>query len=352
MNMLKEKLKELRLSRSLTQEQAAQKLGVSSQTVSKWERGLLSPDISLLPKIAELYDCTIDSIFGMKSILTQKHMREIGQKCNEYINSGDWENEYRLWLEQIERFPDTYPFYSALMGRVLENRDFRGEVIAELILLTENAERNCADRHRLDTIYYFMVTILGESGDKNYTSTLNKYYQKLPSVHSGMERLSRYALSGEEFKNRQLLNISFSLGMLTDSILNLRAPEEQIYYYKKAAEIIEAVTEGNYAGHYEIPLFGNYYQIALLSKQDGREEESKRYIEKIFSLAERHMNRYEGMEISGLLICVENQLNAKIIPLYDEVIRVLELMEKEELFVEYREKATEFKDRYIRYFDM
>ena len=190
--MLKEKLKQLRLSHALTQEQAAEKLGVSSQTVSKWERGLLSPDISLLPKIAELYDCTIDSIFGMKSILTQKQIREIGQKCNEYINNGDWENEYRLWLEQIERFPDTYNFYTALMGRVLENRDFRGEVIAELMVLTENAERSCTDRGILDVIRYFMVTILGESGDKKYASALNKYYQMLPSVHSGKERLSKY----------------------------------------------------------------------------------------------------------------------------------------------------------------
>ncbi len=350
--MLNEKLRELRVSNNMTQEQAAQRLGISSQTVSKWERGLLSPDISLLPKIAELYDCTIDSLFGMKSILTQKHMREIGQKCNEYINSGDWENEYRLWLEQIERFPDTYHFYSALMGRVLENRDFRAEVIAELMLLVENAERNCTDRSLLDTIRYLMVEILGESGDKNYTATLNKYYQKLPSIHCSMERLSKYVLSDEEFKKRQLLNISFSLGLLTDSVLNLRTSEGQAYYYNKVVDIIETVTENNYAGHYEIPLFGNYYQLALLSKQNGNDKEAEHYIDKIFALAERHMNRYEGMEVSKLLFFVEEQLSAKIIPLYNEVKRILELIEKEELFVEYREKVTELKDRYTKYFDI
>ena len=49
---LKNKLKELRISRNMTQEAVAEYLGVSSQTVSKWERGLLSPDIYLLPKIA------------------------------------------------------------------------------------------------------------------------------------------------------------------------------------------------------------------------------------------------------------------------------------------------------------
>ena len=60
---LNEKLKELRQNRNLTQTAVAEYLGISAQTVSKWERGLLSPDILLLPKLAVLCRCSIDSIF-------------------------------------------------------------------------------------------------------------------------------------------------------------------------------------------------------------------------------------------------------------------------------------------------
>ena len=49
---LSENLKALRVSRGFTQEQAAELLGVSKQSVSRWENGVTSPDITLLPALA------------------------------------------------------------------------------------------------------------------------------------------------------------------------------------------------------------------------------------------------------------------------------------------------------------
>ena len=55
-------LKELRKEQSLTQEQAAEKLGVSSRTISRWETGTYMPDISMLVDIAEMYDVDVREI--------------------------------------------------------------------------------------------------------------------------------------------------------------------------------------------------------------------------------------------------------------------------------------------------
>ena len=52
-------LKTLRKEKNLTQEQAAEQLGVSNRTVSRWETGTNMPDISLLLEIAELYGVSI-----------------------------------------------------------------------------------------------------------------------------------------------------------------------------------------------------------------------------------------------------------------------------------------------------
>ena len=56
-------LRRLRLDRNLTQEQLANILGVSVQSVSRWECGNTLPDVMLLPEIARLYGVTVDDLY-------------------------------------------------------------------------------------------------------------------------------------------------------------------------------------------------------------------------------------------------------------------------------------------------
>ena len=55
----------LRKSRGMTQTQLADLLGISAQAVSKWENDTSCPDITLLPKLAEIFQVTTDSLLGM-----------------------------------------------------------------------------------------------------------------------------------------------------------------------------------------------------------------------------------------------------------------------------------------------
>ena len=58
-------IRNFRLSKSMTQEQLAQKLGVSSQAVSKWESNINMPDIQMLPDLAVIFGISIDELFTM-----------------------------------------------------------------------------------------------------------------------------------------------------------------------------------------------------------------------------------------------------------------------------------------------
>ena len=62
---LNNKLRSLRLAKGVTQEQLAVELGVTAQAISKWERGMTTPDISLLPDLSVYFGVSIDELFGL-----------------------------------------------------------------------------------------------------------------------------------------------------------------------------------------------------------------------------------------------------------------------------------------------
>jgi len=65
--ILSERILSLRKEKGLTQEALAGQLGVSFQAVSKWENGQSCPDIALLPLLAEVFEVSVDSLFGRQA---------------------------------------------------------------------------------------------------------------------------------------------------------------------------------------------------------------------------------------------------------------------------------------------
>ena len=57
---LGKQIKALRQSRGLTQEQLAEKMDVSVQTISRWEKSVNYPDITMLPILASFFNVTTD----------------------------------------------------------------------------------------------------------------------------------------------------------------------------------------------------------------------------------------------------------------------------------------------------
>lgn len=60
--MLKENISMLRRVNGYSQEEVAEKIGVSRQAYAKWEKGETVPDVERCQKLAELYGVTIDSL--------------------------------------------------------------------------------------------------------------------------------------------------------------------------------------------------------------------------------------------------------------------------------------------------
>ena len=62
-----ENLKLIRKERNLSQEELAEILEVSRQAVSKWERDLSLPDINSIPKLAEIFEISVDELMQVKT---------------------------------------------------------------------------------------------------------------------------------------------------------------------------------------------------------------------------------------------------------------------------------------------
>ena len=86
----------LRKSKGLTQQEVADRLGVSNKTVSSWETGVSCPDISMLPAIAELFDVTCDELLRGERISSaepqprteEKREKALGRMLAMYRNNA------------------------------------------------------------------------------------------------------------------------------------------------------------------------------------------------------------------------------------------------------------------------
>ncbi|MBR4950112.1 MAG: helix-turn-helix transcriptional regulator [Clostridia bacterium] len=128
----------LRTSKGLTQAELGERLGVTFQAVSKWERGETLPDISILPSLADILETTIDSILcggtnniSFKGKIQVSNMID-GINCLKQMGEKLGENNiiYRYAIDGINKgmntdiepaFTDDYIFEVFVAEAIIQN---------------------------------------------------------------------------------------------------------------------------------------------------------------------------------------------------------------------------------------
>lgn len=91
-------IKRLRQSKRMTQEELAELLKVSVQTVSRWENNLNYPDLIMLPELASLFHVTTDYLLGVKGepkmakLLTTKETFQVSSRAEAENMVRDFQN--------------------------------------------------------------------------------------------------------------------------------------------------------------------------------------------------------------------------------------------------------------------
>lgn len=106
-------IKHLRLLRGITQEAMAQHLGITAQAVSKWERGVATPDIGLLPEISAYFGVTIDQLFAISDDTRMERIQNMLWDVR-YLNPADVESTREFLLEKAKQEPENGHPYALL----------------------------------------------------------------------------------------------------------------------------------------------------------------------------------------------------------------------------------------------
>ncbi len=154
----------LRVNKGITQNELGERIGVSFQAVSKWERGETLPDVSILPELANILETTIDNILcGFEHHVTFKgkcKVADIIDGINAMKQAGELLGKhniiYRYAIEGINTgmntdieaaFTDDYVFESFVAEAIIQNlkagyyvdisdvkRNFKYEHFSEIVI--------------------------------------------------------------------------------------------------------------------------------------------------------------------------------------------------------------------------
>lgn len=103
---LPENLKKYRILKNLTQEDVAEYLGITPQSVSKWERGETYPDITFLPALANIFETSVDLLIGMDTIRAEETRLNIHRKAIEYQRNGEYDLAEKTYRDALLIYPN------------------------------------------------------------------------------------------------------------------------------------------------------------------------------------------------------------------------------------------------------
>jgi transcriptional regulator with XRE-family HTH domain len=111
-----QKIKQLRLENNLTQEELAEQLGVSFQSVSRWENSTTYPDITMLPIIANMFDVTIDYLLDMDSYKKKDEIDKILKQVDILFNEGKTKEREVILENALKKYPNNWNIKYRLMN--------------------------------------------------------------------------------------------------------------------------------------------------------------------------------------------------------------------------------------------
>ena len=96
-----DKIRQMRIKAGFTQEQLASKLGVSAQSVSKWECGISYPDLSMIGPLTRLLHVSADELLGLDPAMDNTRRVDLERAYQECSCNRESKESYHLAAEAV-----------------------------------------------------------------------------------------------------------------------------------------------------------------------------------------------------------------------------------------------------------
>ena len=283
--IIDQKLRELSQKRGNTQEELAEFLLVSSQAVSKWERGESIPDVAQLPRIAAYYNVTVDDLLGVGEIRRREKIDEYHNKSKKLNNKGLREEDLKLWREAYAEFPNEIEVLDSLMHALWYidgNQD-------EIISLGERILRESTEQRFRGGALQMLCFAYKEKGD---IEKAKEYAMMGSNLYVTIESLFESVLEGDELKTHESAILLKYLDLIGSSLLGLCQNNDYARYawlHEFYLKLMELFFDDGFYGFYACRAAERHHWLARINAWD--ENKCREHLE----AAEKFTAQYDDL---------------------------------------------------------
>lgn len=247
-------IKNLRKGRGFTQEELAERIGVTYQAVSKWENDAGMPDISQIVPLASVFDVSTDVLFGIDRTTETEEALKIVTTANEAAEYGDLDTylrAYDILLDGLKKYPNNLMIMNNCMSLGCQlatpdsgwsyAKDRADKIFSETV---RQADFIIANSKNTDDIFWARKCLIflycsNEKFDLATAQARNFPVRPDYTLYSNMAIVNEYMGNYEREATCLCTDIDYSLQGFEDNVANLGKAYYESGKYADAIEVYE-----------------------------------------------------------------------------------------------------------------
>ena len=303
-----EVIRKYRKINNMTQEEVANRLGVTAPAVNKWENGISQPDIMLLAPIARLFNITLDTLLSFQEELTAEEINSIVYEVDAKLKDESYEEVF-LWAKgKIQQYPNCEQLVWQvalildawrLAKNIPDSEKYEGYINDCYVRALDSEDENIRSKAADSLFGFYIRKGQYEKAEEylNYFSSQNpERKRKQAFIYSKTNRVNDAYKTYEEL----LLSAYQMLNMVFQSIYVLAMQDKD---REKAYILVEKQSE--LANIFEM---GEYHEVSCrldLATADRDEEATIETMERMLASVDKiydftKSNLYEHMEFNQI----------------------------------------------------